>query len=86
MLALLALVLLAGCGPTYTHWENAKYPRPLTAEQSTEFERAKYECQRENTYSSAYVNRYYGTSGTEVNWDMAMACMKARGWYPVENK
>jgi hypothetical protein len=86
VLALLALVLLIGCGPQYTHWESTKYPSPLSPEHGAQFDRDKYECQRENTFSSAYANRYYGTSGTEVNYELAMGCMKARGWYPVEKK
>lgn len=45
-----------------------------------EFDRDWYECQRENTHVGTYVNRYYGTSGPEVDYTMVRACMRARGW------
>ena len=86
-LASLALVLLTACGgPQYTHWESTKYPSPMSAEHLAQFNRDNYECQRENTYQSTYVNRYGGSSGQEVNYDLALACMNARGWYPVQKK
>ena len=86
VLALLALALLGCAGPQYTHWESRNFPSPITREQSAQFDRDKYECWRENTYSSAYANRYYGTSGTEVNEELALACMNARGWYLAKRK
>jgi hypothetical protein len=83
---MLALVLLVACGaPTY-HWESSKYRVPFTAEQHAQFERDRYECNRENTHPSAYANRYYGTSGAEVHYENAMSCMSARGWYYVRDK
>lgn len=86
VLLALSLVLLTACGaPKYT-WESSKYRAPYTAEQAAQFERDRYECNRENTHPSAYVNRYYGTSGAEVHYENAMSCMNARGWYYVREQ
>ena len=87
VLGLIALVLLIGCAPsTYTTWESTKYPSPFSPEHRAQFERDKYECERDNTFPSAYVNRYYGTSGMELNYNLAMGCMRSRGWYEVEKR
>ena len=53
-----------------------------------QFEKDKYECMKENQYmkSGAYVNRYFGSSSSEMAFDpdSAYQCMKARGWYLVD--
>jgi hypothetical protein len=72
-----ALILLAGCGPNT--WRNPQHPEYGQAE----MDRNRYECLRENTHTSAYVDRYSGSAGPTVDYNMATACMKARGWYPV---
>ena len=72
-----ALMLLTGCT---THYRNSLHP----SYGQTDFDRDWYECKRENTHTSAYVNPYYGSAGPEVNFRMARDCMAARGWRPVE--
>ncbi len=74
-----ALILLSGC-TSMTHYRNSLHP----AYGQTEFDRDWYECQRENTHTSAYVNPYYGSAGPEVDFSMARACLAARGWRPVK--
>jgi len=70
------LTLLMGCGPTY--YRNSLNP----SYGQVEFDRDWYECQKENSRASAYVNPYYGVAGTTVDYDMARACLAARGWRP----
>ena len=78
-LALLTLVLLAACSsPQYTHWESTKYPSPMSAEHLAQFNRTLTKVPASN--------RYGGASGQEVNYELALAWMNARGWYPVKKK
>jgi len=71
-------ILLAACSTHYRNFEHPNYGQ-------TDFDRDWYQCQRENTAPSAYVNQYYGTAGPKVNDGMARQCMAARGWRPVKN-
>ena len=75
-LAACAGLVLAGCSTRYINALHPEYGQ-------TAYDSDWYECQRENTHSATYVNPYYGSSGAEVNYNMAQSCMRARGWQPV---
>jgi hypothetical protein len=70
-------MLLAACSTHYRNFEHPNYGQ-------TEFDRDWYQCQRENSAPSAYVNQYYGAAGTTVNYNMAQQCIAARGWRPAK--
>ena len=71
-----ALMLLTGCA---THYRNSLHPEYG----QTEFDRDWYQCQRENTHPAAGVYGSYGYAGSEVDYNMANACLAARGWRPL---
>jgi hypothetical protein len=71
------LLFLSACT---THYRNSLHPEYG----QSDLDRDWYECQKENSAPSAYVNPYYGAAaGTTVNYDMASACLAARGWRPA---
>ena len=73
--ALFACFTLIGCSTRYVNALHPEYGQ-------TAYDRDWYECQRENTSNATYVNRYFGSSGAEVDYNMAQSCMRARGWQP----
>jgi hypothetical protein len=77
VIALGAVILFAGCS---THYRNRVHPEYG----QTEFDKDWYECRRENSHPAATVAGAYGSAGTVVSEDMAMACFRARGWYETD--
>ena len=71
-------VLLSGCSPQ--HYRNRLHPEYG----QTDFDRDMYECRRENSHQAARVAGAYGSAGTAVDEEMAMACFRARGWYETD--
>jgi hypothetical protein len=74
-LALSACLALIACSRHYVNTLHPEYGQ-------TAFDSDWYECQRENTHSASYVSPYFGSSGAEVDYNMAQSCMRARGWQP----
>jgi uncharacterized lipoprotein YajG len=72
LLMIAAAALLAGC---------ATYYRNLNA--SVNFASDSYQCQRENTSQVFLALNGAAATGSQTDWSMVDACLKARGWYEV---
>ena len=72
-----ALILMTGCAHPLV------WSKPGGTQD--EFSRDKYACmkQSQQRVSGAYVDRYSGSSASEVitNQNLFNACMNAQGWY-----
>jgi hypothetical protein len=85
-LALLALVLLIGCWSEVHALGEHEVPEPTVRRARRAVRPRQVRMPAREHLLKRVANRYYGTSGTEVNYDLAVACMKARGWYPAQKK
>ena len=75
---LVAGLALGGC-ETISHYRNAQHPSYAQAE----YDRDKYECQRENQHQVVLAMGGIAQANNVVDDDMAAACMRARGWRKV---
>ncbi len=75
-----AALALAGCA-TVTHYRNILHPSYTQAD----FDRDDYQCRRENQHQVVAVLGTIAEADNVVDYDMAAACMRGRGWQQVSD-
>jgi hypothetical protein len=75
------LTIVAACTPKILHYRNSLHPEY----HQVEFDRDKYECQKENEHPATTIFGNAAVSGTVINQNMVQSCLAARGWHVQPN-